>query len=276
MSAQIAQRLCVGLAQRGSTGKSTFASCVSLWSDHHGVTWRGFDLDPDHRSFSRWFPSSVKPVDFGMEPLDDVVKVLRGIKAGPITLLDLRAHMSSLLLDALEITRFATIYAETGGRITVAFFPADDLAVMDHMDSAVSRLGDSVDYIVVRNMARAPRTRMLDGSSLESELARLGAGFVELPTLLATARNSIAAKEVELGRGITLVEAVANKELGMDPLLRLVIESWLRTVFRRLDGIAHLLLPSTLAQKIASSAAAEAQPAKPASARGARLNLKAF
>jgi hypothetical protein len=276
MNTQIEHRLNVALAQRGNVGKSTFAICLAQWLDHHGVAWRGFDLDNDHQSFSRSLPDAVQAVEIGSEPLGDLLKVFRVVPTVPVAVIDPRAHMSGHLIDSLQITQFPASFAEIKGRVTVILFPADDLETMANLDSIVSSLNDSVDYVVVRNLARTPRTRMLDGSEIESELMRLGAGFVELPTLLSAARNCIAAKEAELGRGVTAIEIVANRELGVDPMIRLVVEDWLRTIFRRFDAVAHLLVPSVPAEKITSSAVGVLQSVKQRSVRGAKLNLKSF
>jgi len=250
-----------------------FAACLAQWLDHHATTWAGFDLDRDHRSFSRLFPGTVEPIEIGQEPVGDFVKVLRRLGAGPVVIFDLRAHMASLWLEAAEITQFTSMYAKAGGRVTAVLFPSDDLEVMSHLDTTVSQLGNTVDYLVVRNLGRSAYTRMLDGSELETELKRLKAGFLELPALISVARNCIAAKETEAGRDITPVEIVGNKELGMDPMTRIVVEHWLRTVFRRLDSVAHLLLPTLLAEKIQAVTTSEPSTYAP-NPRGARLNFK--
>ena len=276
MKTAIEHRMCVALAQRGNLGKSTFAACLAQWLDHHKITWCGYDLDADHRSFSRLFPSEVQAVPIGEEPMADLVKVLRMATNAPVIVVDPRAHMSSLFRDAFELTRFPSSFSESGGRITVTLLPADDLEIMCDLDATVSRLGSSVDYLVVRNLARALHTRMLDGSELDAELKRLGAGFIELPPLLSIARNHLAAKESELGRGLTPVEAVANKDLGLDPLIRIILEDWLRVVFRRLDTVASLVLPTSHAARVEAASDGKPVSGKPAAVRGAKLNLKQF
>lgn len=262
------------LAQRGNIGKSTCLCGIAAWLEQRGVPWQGFDLDPDHRSFSRLYPESAHPIELGDEPEGDVIKVLRRLGDSPVTLLDPRAHLSGTVLNAWDMTRFPESFAASGGRIVALLFPADDLDVMSDLDATVTRLGECVGYVVVRNRARSPRTRMFDGSELEAELRRLGAAFLELPVLLSLARNHLAAKEAEIGRGLTHAEAVANPELGLDPMVRLLVEDWARTLFRRLDAMTSHLLPAAFAAKIAApvvgaSVAVTVQ-------RGAKLNLKAL
>src|SRR5436190_1580009 len=67
--------------------------------------------------------------------------------------------------------------------ITVMVFPLDDLDVMMNIDVVCRFCGNEVDYVIVRNPARAPKTRMFDVSELEKELLSLQAGSVTLPVL---------------------------------------------------------------------------------------------
>jgi hypothetical protein len=246
-------------------------SVLAQYYDQRSVPWRGFDLDPEHATFSRLFPDEVLLHPLGDEPEADIIKIARRCTDVPVTLVDPRAHLSEAILRGWDMIQFPTHFAAQGGRITVVLFPGDDLEILTDIDGLVSRLGDKVDYLVVRNPARQPRTRMFDGSPLEEDLQRLGAAFVELPPLLAVARNHLSALEAELGRGVTHLEAVANRELSLDSMIRLVVEDWIRTVFRRFDLVADKLLPSEYAVKIARVDNAAVGSA-PRITRGAKIN----
>ena len=177
------------LAQRGNIGKSTCMAGMAGWLEQRGVPWQGFDLDPDHCSFSRLYPDAARLVELGDEPEGDVIKVLRHATDAAVTLIDPRAHLSATVLKAWDMIRFPESFAASGARIIALLFPSDDLDVMSDLDATVTRLGDRVRYVVVRNPARSPRTRMFDRSELEAELHRLGAAFLEIPVLLSLARN---------------------------------------------------------------------------------------
>lgn len=266
----IGHRLIVPIQARGNVGKSTTLGALAGWLEQHAVDWRGFDLDPDHSSFVRLYPHAVKLAPLGDEPEGEWIKLLRTCAKQPVTVIDPRAHLSEILIRGFEMIRFPASFAENEGRVTVLLFPADDLEVMTDIDKTVSRLGGTVEYVVVKNRARAPRTRMFDGSPLEAELQSLGAAVLEIPALLSLARNHLAALEAELGRGVPYVEAVMDVSLPLDPLVRMVIEDWTKGLFRRLDKIAAKLLPADLAGAVDLEpvTSAETIPAR----RGAKIN----
>jgi len=271
MIAQFTHRLILPLQKRGNLGKSTTVALVSQYCDQRNVSWRGFDLDPDHRSFSRLFPDNVVLREVSEEPETEVLKIARACADNPVVLVDPRAHLADALIRGLEMIRLPEQFAATGGRITVPLFPGDDLEILNDIDHLVTLLGNRVDYVILRNPARQPRTRMFTGSALEADLLGLGAVAIELPALLGVARNHLAALEADLGRGVTHLEAVANPSIGLDGMVRLIVEDWMRTVFRRFDTIAGKLLPAADAAKL--TAVDNAAPSEaPRPTRGAKIN----
>lgn len=267
----IKHRLILPIQKRGNLGKSTVIACLGQYLDNLNVPWKGYDLDCDHQSFSRLFPDSVSLRELGEEPVAEIIRVARNATTTPITLIDPRAHISDYVLDAFEMVNFQHYFSEQGGRITVLLFPADDVEVLTDIDCVVSKLGDSVDYIIVHNPAKQPKLRMFMGSAMESDLKSLGAKLVEIPILLAMARNHLATLEVELRRGISHIEAAANRELALDLMVRLVIENWIRTVFTRFDAVGDLIFPKDIAIKIVP-VADESSRVGSKVARGAKIN----
>lgn len=264
-------RLITCLQRRGNIGKSLVLATLGQYLEQYSVPWHGFDLDGDHLSFSRLFPEQVALRELGSEPEGDIIALARQAATFPITLVDPRAHLADIVLRAWDMIRFPNRFAEAGGRITTLLYPGDDLEILTDIDSVVTKLGNSVDYVVVRNPARQPRTRMFDGSELETDLRTLGAAFLEIPPLLALARNHLAALEAEMGRGITHLEAAANRDLPLDGMARLVIRDWLQTLFRRFNGIANHLLPTEYAAKVKPTVP-DPTDETPRATRGAKIN----
>lgn len=220
MSEPIIHRLLVPVQARGNIGKSTVLNVIAGWLEQRSIEWHGFDLDPDHRCFERTFPDTVSPVTLGDEPEGDSIKLLRSCASRPVTVIDPRAHLNEILLRSFELVRFQEWFSAAGGKLTVLLFPADDLEIMTDIDRTVSRLAASVDYIVVRNRARAPRTRMFDGSELESDLVKLGAVILRRPPQFDVLLGGIIAGTIF---GAVIGAAAVRMEFG--PKLRRAAEA---------------------------------------------------
>ena len=264
-------RLLLPLQAKGDVGKSTELMAAASWLDNKGVEWRGFDLDDHNQTFSRVLPGKVSLVALGREPEDDIIGVLKQAGKWPVTLIDPRAHQSQDLLRTMEIVRFTEMASEKKGRITALVFVQDNLDIMQDIDSTTERLGESVDYLIVRNAFKNQRTKMFDGSQLQADLRAMGGAEMQMPVLLSSARNQVAKAEVKAGRGVSLAEAVENKELALDYTARLVIEDWLRIVYQEHDKVARVLLPTAELSKIQPKG--EPEQAKPAAVRGRKVNL---
>jgi hypothetical protein len=270
----IKHRLILPMQAKGNMGKSIEAVSRACWLSQRGIQWQGFDLDGDNRTLSRLFPEQAKliPLNGQAEDLDELIRILRQAAAAPVTLVDPRAHLDGHLMKALRTTHFFDIANAQGIGITVMVFPLDDLDVMTNLDAVCQFCGSQVDYVIVRNPARAPKTRMFDGSEMEKELLSLHAGSVTIPVLSEFVKLRLAKLEAEQQRGIAFNEAIGNDELGLDIMARGVLQDWLGTLFAQYDLIAAKLLPTLEAANIKPKAAPPI--GEPATAkRGAKVNL---
>ena len=188
----------------------------------------------------------------------------------PVTVIDPRAHMNDTILRALRMVEFTKRAADNGVRATVLVFPIDEISDMDDIATTVDALGGGVDWVLVKNKVKTPRTRMFDGSELEQELEDFGAARLDLPALLSDTRNHLRAVELQAGRGVSPAEALRNPDLQVDTTHRIILEDWLRTLFRGFDAIADHLLPALEASAI--KARPELPAAKGAMRRGAKVN----
>src|SRR5207302_3426597 len=267
-------RLILPMQAKGNVGKSLETAARACWLNQRGIHWQGFDLDGDNRTLSRLFPGQTKLVPLNGQPddLDELISILRKATATPVTLVDPRAHLDGLLMKALHSTHFFEIATAQSIGITIMLFPLDDLDVMTNLDAVCQFCGSQVEYVIVRNPARAPKTRMFDGSELERELLNLHAGSVTLPVLSEFVKLRLAKLEAEHQRGIPFNEAIGNDELGLDIMARGVLQDWLGTLFAQYDRIAAKLLPTAEAAGIKLKAAPPiGEPATPK--RGVKLNL---
>jgi hypothetical protein len=175
-------------------------------------------------------------------------------------------------MKALQSTHFFDIASTQNIGITVMVFPLDDLDVMTNLDSVCQFCGSQVDYVIVRNPARAAKTRMFDESELEQELLSLHAASIKLPVLSEFVKLRLAKLEADHQRGIPFNEAIGNDELALDIMARGVLQDWLGTLFNQYDQIAAKLLPAVEAAGIKPRSAPSI--GEPVTAkRGAKVNL---
>src|SRR5947208_10107447 len=268
-------RLILPMQAKGNVGKSLETAARACWLNQRGIHWQGFDLDGDNKTLSRLFPVQTKlvPLNGQADDLDELISILRKATAAPVTLLDPRAHLDGLLMKALHATHFFEIASAQCISITVMVFPLDDLDVMTNLDAVCQFCGSQVEYVIVRNPARAPKTRMFDGSELEGELLNHGAASITLPVLSEFVKLRLAKLEAEHQRGIPFNEAIGSDELGLDIMARGVLQDWLGTLFAQYDQIAAKLLPTLEAAAIQSKGAPPLGEPSPTPKRGAKVNL---
>ena len=237
---------------KGNMGKSIEAAARACWLNQRSIQWQGFDLDGDNRTLSRLFPSQVRlmPLTGQADDLDELISILRKTTAQPVTLVDPRAHLDGQMMKALAATHFFDIACAQNICITLMVFPFDDMDVMTNLDAVCQFCGKQVDYVVVRNPARALKTRMFDGSALEKELFNLGAVTITVPVLSEFVKLRLARLEADQQRGIPFNEAIGNDALGLDIMARGVLQDWLATMFNQYDQIAAKLLPTVEAASI--------------------------
>ena len=178
--------------------------------------------------------------------------------------------MNDTSLKAMQMVEFTKRAADSAVRATVLLFPIDEISDMDDIATTVGALGSGVDWVLVKNKVKSPRTQMFDGSDLERELDAFGAVRLELPALLSDTRNHLRAVELEQGRGISPAEALRNPDLKMDTTHRIILEDWLRILFQRFEAIADHLLPTAEARTVKASI--EPVIDKTLVRRGAKIN----
>jgi len=247
---QIKHRLVLPIQTRGSLGKSLEAILRGEWMRQYGIPWKGYDLDVYNHTLSDTYPDEVTLVQPSREPVADIIKIMRKVNQVAVTVIDPQAHMNKIILSAIAQVDFPKFAAQAQARATVFIFPIDEVSDMEDISETVDTLGDSVDWIVVRNRERIPTTKFFDGSQLEKQLESYHAGYLEIPSLLTDTRNHLRGVQVKLGRAISPAEAVANGDLGVDLVYRMVLEKWLVEVFHNFNAIKSFLVPDAYAEKI--------------------------
>jgi hypothetical protein len=268
---KIKHRLVLPIQTRGSLGKSTEAIIRAEWMRQHRVPWKGYDLDVYNRTLSETYPEEVILVEPSREPVSDIIKILRKVNQVAVTMIDPQAHMNKTILSAIAQIDFPKFAVEAQARATVLIFPIDEVSDMEDISETVDTLGDSVDWIIVRNRERIPTTKFFDGSALEKQLQGYKAGYLDLPPLLTDTRNHLRGSQLKLGRTLSPAEAITNPSLEIDAVHRILFQKWVAEVFRRLDAVGSYLVPDEYAETIKPGA--EVRPDK-AHRRAAGINLE--
>src|SRR6202789_4025111 len=207
----VKHRLLFPMQAKGNVGKSLEIATRACWLSERGIEWQGFDLDADNRTLSRLFPGEVQlvPMAGRADDQDELVSVLKKVTAKPVTIVDARAHLDGVLRTALQATRFFNLAKQLN--------------------------------IVVKNPARAARTKVFDGSPLDDELKALGAATITLPLLSEIVKMNLAFLETKHERGIPFNEAIGSDELGLDIMARGMLQDWTGQMFNQYDRIAARL-----------------------------------
>ena len=249
-TSEILHRLVVPIQTRGNLGKSTEAITRCEWMTERSVAWRGYDLDAFNRTLTTTYREEVAFVEPGPEPEGEFIKIFRGLAQTEVTIIDPSAHMNRTILRAMEMVRLTQLCEAIAARVTVLVYPVDEVSDMDDIAQTVEGLGDSVDWVIVRNPVRIPTTKFFQGSELESQLLGFGALQLEIPALLSDTRNHLRSREIQLGRGLSPAEALRNPSTQLDIAHRIVLEQWLAEFFERLDAIAGHLTPTAKAKAL--------------------------
>jgi hypothetical protein len=170
--------------------------------------------------------------------------------------------MNRTILRAMQMVRLPEMCAEVSARVTVFIYPVDEVSDMDDITQTVETLTNAVDWVIVRNPVKIPTSKFFQGSELEAELLSYGAKRLEIPSLLSDTRNHLRSREVQLGRGLSPAEALANPDVQLDMAHRIILEQWLADLFGRFDAIAGHLISTAKAGALKPAAAGKVRPAQ--------------
>jgi len=250
----ITRRIHLNPQSKGNLGKSFEAEFRAAWLDKLGVSWNGSDLDDRHHTFAQRHPDNVKSYQLRNEHESKtaLLSLFRRVlkDSAPVHLIDTRAQADALILSALEELQVLEICAEEGVRLTFFLFPTDDTESMNNVGKLFLYGGDSVDYVIVQNPAKA-RGDLFKGSQLEKRLLDFGAKTIALPMITPTTLLAAAKAEVVAKRGLSFAEL---SQIGhLERLLAGEIQWAMQKMFRQYRTIADLLLPTELIPKDTSA-----------------------
>lgn len=247
----IQHRITLSLQEKGNVGKSTEVIARSDWMLSRNIPFRGFDLDPEHTSYSSIYPDLVTPTT--TEPIQDVLKpIFQFALSRPVTVLDPQAHLGHEILHFLDYINYCDHAATLGCRLTVIAHVTNEPDVIANLTEIISRLNNKVDYLVVHNQHCAPILNLYEGSHLASTFDRLGAKKLIIPSIGEQFKKAILLAEYNAQRRLTLAD-LTGPQSPLDFVTRGYLEHWRHDLHSAYDQVAPLLIPESEFGKIPQS-----------------------
>jgi hypothetical protein len=223
----------------GRIGKSTMLEGILAWASFAGVPAAIVDCDGEHLTLSKRFPEAAF-VD-ATRSRDEFLQLMTSMPDSPISVADFPAQATEFLLDSMQSLRVLDALENSGTRMTVLMFAADDPTATASMAKTYRALGNRVDYIVVKNPARF-RSRLYDESSLADLFRQNKVRVIQLPAVTATTIQQINAASAARKKHLTFSEAL--KVPSLHQMCRFEVEHYLNRIFVQCEDAANVLLPN--------------------------------
>jgi hypothetical protein len=139
----------------------------------------------------------------------NVVGVTLGKDTAPVHIIDTRAQADALILGAMEELQVLDVCAEQSVRLTFFLFPTDDTESMTNVGKIFFYAGDRVDYIIVKNPAKA-RGDLFKDSQLEKQLIEFGAKSITLPPVQGILNCRRLVRHLDCCLGLPPVQGILN------------------------------------------------------------------
>ena len=230
---------------KGSLGKSLYFETFVAWLDALGISWKGYDLDDRHRTFSDRHPGKVALVNLDSEgPNDAILKMFAEVFQGstPVIVIDTRAQADQLLLNAFGQLRIFGRAQSADARFVFSLFPSDDNESLANFQQIVRLSHDHADYVVVRNPA-CSRGSIFDNSAMrDTILKKLNGIELTIPVVTNVTIQTVEQVERRERRTISFTEFAAGID-GVDPLITGEMQFLLGSLALQFNRAAARLLP---------------------------------
>jgi hypothetical protein len=174
------KRLILVAMDKGGVGKSFFTILLTQWLQARQRAFLAFDPDYHNSTLTRFVPESQFLDIRHSENLDRIIEVMED---HPLVLVDGVGSQQRIFLDWLEETNLLKLRHTMNLELTLVLIVEEDKDTVHQAGEAVSRIGNQVDWLVVRNHKSMPSTRIYDQSKARKELLGCGAKEMTLPKL---------------------------------------------------------------------------------------------
>jgi hypothetical protein len=231
IGAEVPKRLILVAMDKGGVGKSFFTILLTQWLQAQKRHFLAFDPDYQNSTLTRFVPESQFLDIRHSENLDRIIEVMQ---EHPLVLVDGVGSQQRIFLDWLEETNLLKLRHAMQLELTLVLIVEEDKDTVHQAGEAVNRIGNQVDWLVVRNQKTMASSRIYDQSKARKELLRCGASEVNMgkmnPELVFILQQ----------QSLTIERALESNRLFLIDRQRLV--DYRKSIFSQFDAISRILL----------------------------------
>jgi hypothetical protein len=208
-------------SDKGGTGKTTISRAMLDYYAARNISCRAFDTEVPQGILKRFHPDKVEIADLASS--DGQMKILDGLKAAQVTLIDGRAGLLSPTLRMLaEIGFLSNGIVEGRLKIVVVHVVGSTVASLNEI-RATSRI-----IAGAKHLLAVSHINDTSFAGLTEEMKATCGGVIEIGKLTELAADQIDAA------GVSFAGFIADE--NNSPVLRGYVSSWLRRVFKEFDA----------------------------------------
>lgn len=198
------KRLIVLAQDKGGIGKSFVATLLHDFLAERKVRLKAFDLDHANSTFQRYVPEAeFIDTDLDADKLAVLDRLVHALDDAEVVLADNRAAGGAKVRQYLEESRLTALQAELGFELVLVVIAVDDKDAVSQIADLVDAYGETVRWLVVRNLRDGAQPSVFMESRTRQRLSALGAIEIEVPCLAEVTRNRLQLKNLTVGRGRT-------------------------------------------------------------------------
>lgn len=236
----IINRFLISATCKGGVGKSFFLINLADWFAELDQKFVFFDSDFCNGTLTRFLPGS-RFVNLH-HPEEIVHDVVDALSQSEVVGWDALGPLQQDLPDWLEQAFLQEEHAELNYRITIVLMIEEDKDTVFQAGEIARRLGDKVDWLVVKNHKTCSTSEIYDNSKARQELLKLGAIEITMErvpwSLLATIQKT----------SRSLSSLVLDESLPF--LERQRLRTFQRRFFEQLETARTFLLPKRITTEI--------------------------
>lgn len=249
--ANLIQRFLISATCKGGVGKSFFLINLADWYKELDQSFVFFDSDVCNGTLTRFFPESRF---LNMQNPDEASReIFETLQQSEVAAWDALGPFQQFFPDWIE----GVLTKENENfRITIILMVEEDKDTVFQAGEIARRLGDKVDWLVVKNHKTCSTSEIYDNSKARQELLKLGAVEITMErvpwSLLATIQKT----------SRSLSSLVLDESLPF--LERQRLRTFQRRFFEQLESARSFLLPTRPAEApVAKPQAPAATAARP-------------